>query len=124
MRLMVFSVVGVAGLVGLGWLLSLDSWAQDRSSKPLKEQPVVPARVPVAASGDVIAFCSDTPGGPSQVTLIDVKTRSMCVYHIDRSAGSKIELKSVRNVRWDFMMEEFNGLAPLPGEIRALIEQE
>ncbi|MGM0490561.1 MAG: hypothetical protein ACQESR_27870 [Planctomycetota bacterium] len=124
MRVAVYSVVGVAGLVGLGWALSLNLWAQGRPSKPLKEEPVLPARVPVASAGNVIAFCSDTPDGPSQVTLIDVEARSMCVYHIDRSSGSKIELKSVRNFRWDLMMEEFNGKAPLPREIRALMKQE
>ena len=55
--------------------------------------------------------------------MIDVKNRTMSVYHIDRSSGSKIELKSVRNFHWDLLMEEFNGVSPLPREIRALIEQ-
>lgn len=124
MRVAVYGLVGVSALSGLIWALSLDSWAQGRASKPLKQQPVLPARVPVASAGNVIAFCSDTGSGPSQVTLIDVEAQSMCVYHIDRSSGGKIELKSVRNFRWDLLMEEFNGVSPLPREIRALMEQE
>ena len=34
----------------------------------------------------------------------------------------QIELKSVRNVQWDLLIEEFNGVRPLPREIRALLE--
>ena len=70
-----------------------------------------------------MAFSSEAGSGPAQVTLIDVKTRVMCVYHVDRATG-QIELKSVRNFHWDLLMEEFNGVRPLPREIRALLEQQ
>lgn len=123
MRLAVYGLFAVTLLVGIGWATSIDLWAQRQSREPLEERPVVPMRVPVAAAGDVIAFCSERADGPSQVTLIDAKSRTMCVYHIDASAESKIELKSVRNCRWDLRMEEFNGMSPLPREIRALMEQ-
>ena len=56
-----------------------------------------------------MAFSSELGNGPAQVTLIDVKSRVMCVYHVDRATG-QIELKSVRNVHWDLLMEEFNGV--------------
>jgi hypothetical protein len=88
----------------------------------LKSPPVVASRLPVAAAGDLMAFSSEAADGPSQVTLIDAKTRCMCVYHVDRQTG-EIELKSVRNFQWDLRMEEFNGVRPLPREIRALLEQ-
>ena len=73
-------------------------------------------------SGELIALTSEADEGRQQVTLIDPKTRVMSVYHIERSTG-KITLKSVRNVHWDLLMEEFNGTSPSPGEIRALLEQ-
>ena len=46
----------------------------------------------------------------------------MAVYHVDRATG-KITLKSVRNVRWDLLLDEFNGTNPAPREIRALVGQ-
>ena len=73
-------------------------------------------------SGELIALTCDADEGRQQVTVIDPKTRVMAVFHIERSTG-KITLKSVRNVHWDLLMEEFNGTSPSPGEIRALLEQ-
>lgn len=86
-------------------------------------QPALPQRLPLAAAGDLMAFSSETGSGPAQVTLIDVKSRVMCVYHVDRTTG-QIELKSVRNVHWDLLMEEFNGVTPLPSEIRKILENQ
>ena len=74
-----------------------------------------------AASQQLIALSSDA--GPSQqVTLIDPKTQVMGVYHIDRATG-EIALKSVRKIRWDLLMEEFNATSPSPRDIRSLVEQ-
>ncbi|MHB8969044.1 MAG: hypothetical protein ACYC3X_03085 [Pirellulaceae bacterium] len=103
--------------------ISLDPSAYAQTSKQPAAQPVLPARIPLAAAGDLMAFSSEAGSGPAQVTLIDVKTRVMCVYHVDRATG-QIELKSVRNFHWDLLMEEFNGVHPLPREIRALLEQQ
>ena len=111
----------MAVLVAVCWTMSLDLSAYGQSPKPLQAQPVLPTRLPAAAAGDVIAFSSETVNGPSQVTLIDVKTRAMSVYHIDRATG-QIELKGVRNFHWDLLIEDFNGVNPLPRDIRALME--
>jgi hypothetical protein len=102
--------------------MTLDLSAYGQPPKPLANQPVLPTRLPVAAAGDLMAFSLETPNGPSQITLIDVKTRTMCVYHINRETGG-IELRSVRQFRWDMLIEEFNAERPLPREIRELIEQ-
>jgi hypothetical protein len=45
----------------------------------------------------------------------------MSVYHLELSSGA-ITLRSVRNITWDLQLREFNGVAPLPQEIRALLE--
>ena len=84
--------------------------------------PTVPSGLPMAAAGDLIAFSFDAGNGTQQVTVIDAKERTMSVYHIATGKG-EIELKSVRNFRWDLLMEEFNGVRPLPREIRLLLEQ-
>ncbi len=83
---------------------------------------VVPSGLPAAAAGDLIAFSTDSGNGVQQVTVIDAKARVMSVYHIDRGKG-EIELKSVRDIRCDLLMDDFNGVRPLPREIRALLEQ-
>lgn len=74
------------------------------------------------ANGDLIALTSDVAGEAQMVTVIDTRQRVMSVYHLDRATGA-ITLKSVREIRWDLQMEEFNGGAPSPREIRSLLQQ-
>jgi len=75
---------------------------------------------PAAPAGQLIALTSDLPGNHQQVTVIDAKARIMSVYHIENATGV-ISLKSVRNIRADLMMDEFNTESPLPREIRAIL---
>ncbi len=56
------------------------------------------------------------------LTVIDPRQQAMGVYHIDLASG-KIAPMSVRNIRWDLQMTEFNGVNPLPREIRSQLEQ-
>ena len=77
---------------------------------------------PGAPSDQLIAFSSDVGQGSQQITLIDPRSRVMGVYHLDRATG-QITLKSVRNVHWDLLMDEFNGVSPSPREIHSLLEQ-
>lgn len=123
MRVAVCGLGVLAVLVVVFSAISLDPSAYAQTSKQPTAQPVLPTRIPLAAAGDLMAFSSEAGSGPAQVTLIDVKSRVMCVYHVDRANG-QIELKSVRNFHWDLLMEEFNGVRPLPREIRALLEQQ
>lgn len=67
----------------------------------------------------LITFTASLGEHKQQVTVIDPETRTMAVYHID----GEIVLKSVRNIRYDLQMVEFNGSKPLPREIRSLAEQ-
>ncbi len=122
MRVAAYGLSVVAVLVTVFLAIAHDPLAFGQTPKPPQAQPVLPSHLPVAAVGDLMAFSSEGTLGPSQVTLIDAKARVMCVYHVDRSSG-EIELKSVRNFHWDLLIEEFNGVRPLPREIRALLEQ-
>ena len=76
----------------------------------------------VPRRGDQIIALT-TPGGQGEhfITLIDQQLRKMSVYSIAPGSG-EIALKSVRNFHWDLQMEEFNGVSPLPREIRAMLE--
>lgn len=115
------SVVAVLVLV-LGILFDSPAAFSQAPAEPAA-QPAMPQRLPLAAAGDLMAFSSETGSGPAQITLIDVKKRSMCVYHVDRTTG-QIELKSVRNVQCDLLLEEFNSVKPLPSELRRLLESQ
>ena len=57
-----------------------------------------------------------------QLTIVDPMMRVVAVYHIDATKG-EVTLKSVRNFHWDLQMLEFNTTAPLPQEIRSMLDQ-
>jgi hypothetical protein len=78
----------------------------------------------VSGVGDsLISHSVELPDGRQQIALIDGRTRSIAIYHVDPRTGA-LGLKSVRNVQWDLQMDEFNsGGNPSPKEIRSLLEQ-
>ncbi|MFV1968839.1 MAG: hypothetical protein ACC628_25760 [Pirellulaceae bacterium] len=90
--------------------------------------PSLYAQFPVTQSegnsgpGGLIALSSDVSDGRQQITIIDPASRVMSVYHIEHSNGT-ITLKSVRNIRSDLLMDEYNTNSPLPREIRAILKQ-
>lgn len=122
MRVAAFGLSVLAVLLVVLAAIWVDPLAYGQVPQEPAVQPVLPSRIPLAAAGDLMAFSSEVGSGPAQVTLIDVKSRVMCVYHIDRTSG-QIELKGVRKVQWDLLIEDFNGVQPLPRDIRALLEQ-
>ena len=65
----------------------------------------------------------DGPDGRQQITIVDPRQRVMAVYHVDRVSGA-LALKSVRNLTWDLLIEDFNSGTPAPRDIRALKEQQ
>ena len=69
----------------------------------------------------MIALQAKAADGGAQVILINASESVMGVYHVG-SVDGKITLQSVRNVKWDMLMEEYNGQEPLPREIRTLME--
>ena len=73
-------------------------------------------------TGELIALSSDISDGRQQITVIDPGSRVMSVYHIEHTSGA-ITLKSVRNIRSDLLMDEYNTNSPLPREIRAILKQ-
>ncbi len=81
----------------------------------------VPDRM--ASSPDLLALSHDSGDGRQQITVVDPRQRAMAVYHIDRASGA-IQLKSVRNVQWDLLIEDYNSGTPAPRDIRALKEQQ
>ena len=73
------------------------------------------------AAGDLLALSFDA-GIHRELTLIDAKQRVLAVYHVN--SEGEVSLRSVRAIGWDMMMDDFNGEAPSPREIRSLVEQQ
>lgn len=74
------------------------------------------------ANAGLIALPTTLPDGRQMLTLVDSRSRAISVYQIDPAKG-EIALKGVRNIHWDLQIDEYNGVSPLPAEIRSLIEQ-
>jgi hypothetical protein len=72
--------------------------------------------------GELIAVPSPVGDKGQMLTVIDPRQQTMGVYWIEAATG-KITLRSVRNIRFDLMMMDFNGDNPLPKEIRLQLEQ-
>ena len=76
---------------------------------------------PSGFGADLITLSTSVGDRHQQLTVIDPRTRVLSVYHVELATGI-VSLKSVRNIHWDLQMVEFNGVNPLPREIRALLE--
>jgi hypothetical protein len=72
--------------------------------------------------GDLIAVPSPVGDKGQLLTVLDPRQQTMGVYWIEAGTG-KITLRSVRNIRYDLQMTDFNGDNPLPREIRMQLEQ-
>jgi hypothetical protein len=85
----------------------------------VQPQTVVHSQTPAGVSDQspVQMVSTMLPTGIQQLVVLDVRTRTMAVYHVEPVNG-KLQLKSVRNLVWDLQMEHFNGQPPLPGELR------
>ena len=86
------------------------------SAAMAQKQPGLPV-----SHGLVVHTAASTEGG-QLVIMVDPETRVMAVYHVDGTNG-KVSLRSVRNLQWDLLIEEFNGGTPSPREIRTLLNQ-
>jgi hypothetical protein len=60
--------------------------------------------------------------GRQMLTVIEPRTQVLGYYQLDPAKG-EILLKGVRNIRWDLQIDEYNGVSPLPSEVRSLVEQ-
>ena len=74
------------------------------------------------SSPDLVAMSYDAGDGRQQITVVDPRQRVLAVYHVDRATGA-LALRSVRNLNWDLMIEDFNSDKPTPREVRALTQR-
>jgi hypothetical protein len=70
---------------------------------------------------ELIALSATVDDQYQLVTVIDPKLRSMSVYHVELASGN-IQLRCVRDIRWDLQLESFNGKGLSPTGIRSMLE--
>jgi|SRR5690606_15285519 len=77
--------------------------------------------LPGGGSADLITHV--LPGGDKyqQLLVIDPRLRVASVYHVETATGV-IALRSVRQIHWDLQLAEYNGVNPLPREIRLMLD--
>ncbi|MGD0899629.1 MAG: hypothetical protein ABR915_17500 [Thermoguttaceae bacterium] len=86
------------------------------------DAPAQRAAYPPVGTGDLIAVPTPLGDKGQLLTVIDPRQQTIAVYAIE-VPGGKISLRSVRNIRWDLQMTDFNGETPLPREIRLQLDQ-
>ena len=86
------------------------------------ERPVYAQRQgAIDSSAELITQTTPIDNQKQQLTVIDPRTQVVSIYHVELATGA-ITLKSVRNIRWDLQIVEFNGISPLPSEIRSRLD--
>jgi hypothetical protein len=108
----------VSGIVvGLGVLaLASFGFLEAQAQRPAAQERS-------ASSPELVAMSYDAGDGRQQITIVDPRQRVLAVYHVDRATGA-LALKSVRNLNWDLLIEDFNSEKPTPREVRALTQRQ
>lgn len=109
---------GILCVVGLSIVVSAFLW---RPSAQAQDPPYQRRTIPPAINASLITHSVESNTG-QQLTVIDPRTRSMAVYHVEKNTG-KVTLKSVRQIHWDLQLDEFNGVSPTPREIQTLLSR-
>lgn len=100
-------------------------WGQEslpRGLNQLLNRAPDPKEPVIGQAQDLIAFSVVIGDGRQQITVIDPRQRAISVYHVINGTG-EISLQSVRNIRLDLEIEDFNSGEPSPHDIRAMKAQ-
>lgn len=104
-------------LVGAGLVMAAVGATPDRSEGVQRLWPSGSAN----PEGPLIAVSTIVEDKYQQLTVIDPKARVISVYRVQLATGD-VELRCVRNIRWDLQMDYYNGNGLLPPEIRSALE--
>ncbi len=109
------SIQRIPGWIAAAGMVGIVTWGMVSASSSAQSQ----GPVPQGSAADLQVFSTSLPNGGQQIVVVDPGTQTMAVYHVAGSEG-RIQLKSVRRIAWDLLMEQFNGDPPSPAEIRAV----
>jgi hypothetical protein len=107
----------LGALAGAGLVYAAVAGGND-SGRALAQRAAV---LPEAMSG-LITHPVQMPDGRQMLTVIDPRSQVLGYYQLDPVKG-EIVLKGIRNIHWDLQIEEYNGVSPLPSEVRSLVDQ-
>ena len=72
-------------------------------------------------TGPLWTLATPLDDGRQMLLVIDQQNRAMAIYHVDPANGT-LTLKSTRDIRWDLMVEDFNGQEPRPAALKKMLE--
>lgn len=75
-----------------------------------------------SVDGSVVTHVVSGDGRAAALVVVDPLKKCVAVYHIHPDTGA-IELRSVRTIRWDLELSEYNSGTPLPEDIRKGLER-
>jgi hypothetical protein len=105
-----------------GVLLVAVVWMIGTEASGGRERAAVAAPAATEGAGHELVTLSTPVERGQLLTIVDPRTRAICVYHVEAASGA-IALKSVRNIHYDLQMLDYNGVSPLPGELRSMLGQ-
>ena len=103
-------------IVGAGLIIALSLWWSS-----IEPAQAAGTHSSMAAGAELISFTTEIDDHRQQLTVIDPVMKVVTVYHVTKDTG-EISLKSVRNIRWDLQLEEFNSASPRPQEIKRALD--
>lgn len=110
----------LGALAGAGLVLAVVA-GSEFCGELFAQRPPIPYQT-AGPTGELIVVPLVTGEKHQLLTVVEPRQQVMGVYQVDPASG-KISLWSVRNIRWDLQMTEFNTGNPPPREIRTLLEQ-
>jgi hypothetical protein len=72
-------------------------------------------------TGPLWTLATPLDDGRQMLLVVDQQNRAMAIYHVDPANGT-LTLKSTRDIRWDLMVEDFNGQEPRPAALKKMLE--
>ena len=119
-----WTVVTRRGLIAAGCLGGAVVAAAILGNGGLAAQRAGRSLPPVGANdqtGPLWTLATPLDDGRQMLLVVDQQNRAMAIYHVDPANGT-LTLKSTRDVRWDLMVEDFNGQEPRPAALKKMLE--
>ena len=119
-----WNVVTRSGLIATGCLGGAVVAAAILGNGGLAAQRAGRSLPPVGTNdqtGPLWTLATPLDDGRQMLLVVDQQNRAMAIYHVDPANGT-LTLKSTRDVRWDLMVEDFNGQEPRPAALKKMLE--
>jgi len=101
--------------------VSVPSWTVSQQPGSMQNSwlPSIPAGTS-SSNEAMIVINNRMINGNTQMVVVDSQRKSVVVYEIANDSGA-IQLKSVRSMAADFLLDEFNGTDPTPEKVRGIL---